>query len=86
MGVRTCTLNFDVMSDSLSSGMVGMYVSRPAPATVTFTGPGITRGALALVLVLSSERPVRPRTFVGGPAMFRCFDCVGSPDGYLDQF
>ena len=66
--------------------MVGMYVSRPAPATVMFTGTGITRGAFALVSVLSSARPARPRTFETGPAMFRCFDGVGSPDGYIDQF
>ena len=56
---------------------------RPAPATVTFTGTGLTRGSPTFGLLFSSLR-IQPRLEARRKAAtagdkFRCFDGVDFP-------
>ena len=80
--VRIFTLNLDLMSDSLTSRMVGIYMLRLAPATVMFTGTGLTCGGSptfwSMFSLLRAQLRLRARRAVMDPAIVACYNDVSN--------
>ena len=81
MEVRTLTLNFKLMSCSLTSGMMGMYVSRSIHFTVKFTGPGLTHWPRIFGFVFSSSLSAQFIACSADDTMCCCDVGVGFPTG-----